>query len=153
MGRSAYFPKGVVGMRADRREALLDFLLNAVRDGGTTAFPAHVLAGLRRVVGCVAVSYMEWSPQELLEQSLAAEESEQVLQVWAGYRQVRHEDPLPGGAERGSPLPDHQWLGQPLTISDFVSDREFRRGGVYAERLCLTSGGSRLCWCDTIGHD
>ena len=126
-------------MRADCREALLDFLLEAVADGGTAAFPAHVLAGLRRVVGCEAVSYMEWSPQELLEQSLAAKEPKQVMQVWTGYRQVRHEDPLPGGASRGSPLPDHQWLGQPLMISDFLSDREFRRRGLYAE-MCQPFG-------------
>jgi DNA-binding CsgD family transcriptional regulator len=126
-------------MRADRREALLDFLLEAVADGGTTPFPAHVLAGLRRVVGCEAVSYMEWSPLELLEQSLAAEEPDQVLQVWAGYRQVRHEDPLPGGAGCGSPLPDRDWLGQPLMISDFLSDREFRRRGLYAE-MCKPFG-------------
>jgi hypothetical protein len=130
MGRSAYFPKqGVVTMRADRREAVLDFLLEAVTGGGTTPFPVRVLAGLRPVVRCEAVSYTEWSSQELLEQSLAAEEPDQVLQVWAGYRQVKHEDPLPGGAECGSPLPDHQWLGQPLMISDFLTDREFRRGG------------------------
>jgi len=31
-------------MRADRREALLDFLLDAVADEGITAFPVHVLA-------------------------------------------------------------------------------------------------------------
>ena len=31
-------------MRADRYEALLDFLLEAVSDQGTTPFPAHVLA-------------------------------------------------------------------------------------------------------------
>jgi DNA-binding CsgD family transcriptional regulator len=126
-------------MREDRRDALLDFLLEAVADGGTAAFPAHVLAGLRRVVGCEAVSYMEWSPQQLLEQSLAAADSEQVLQVWAGYRQVRQEDPLPGGAERGSPLPDREWLGEPLMISDFITDREFRRGGLYAD-MCRPFG-------------
>jgi hypothetical protein len=42
------------------REALLDFLLEAVADEGTTPFPTDVLAGLRRVVRCEAVSYMEW---------------------------------------------------------------------------------------------
>ena len=35
-------------MRADRYEALLDFLLEAVSDEGTTPFPAHVLDGMRR---------------------------------------------------------------------------------------------------------
>ena len=33
-------------MRADRHEALLDFLLEAVADEGTTPFPANVLAGM-----------------------------------------------------------------------------------------------------------
>jgi len=42
-------------MRADRRDALVDFLLEAVADEGTTPFPADVLAGLRRVVRCEAV--------------------------------------------------------------------------------------------------
>ncbi|HJZ10129.1 MAG TPA: hypothetical protein VJ283_18730 [Trebonia sp.] len=32
-------------MRADRHEALVDFLLEAVADEGTTPFPANVLAG------------------------------------------------------------------------------------------------------------
>ena len=44
-------------MRADRHEALVDFLLEAVADEGTTPFPANVLAGMRRVVRCEAVSY------------------------------------------------------------------------------------------------
>jgi DNA-binding CsgD family transcriptional regulator len=40
---------------------------------------------------------------------------------------------------RGSPLPHHQWLGQPLMISDFLSDREFRSRGLYAE-MCQPFG-------------
>ena len=48
-------------MRADRHEALLDFLLEAVADEGTAPFPADVLAGLRRVARCESVSYWEWS--------------------------------------------------------------------------------------------
>jgi DNA-binding CsgD family transcriptional regulator len=139
MGRSAYFPKGVVRVHADRYKTLLDFLLEAVSDEGTTPFPAHVLAGMRRVVRCETVSYREWSPQELLELSLAADEPEAVMQVWPGYRHVRRDDPLPGGARNGSPLPDRGWLGQALTISDFISDREFRRRGLYAE-MCKPLG-------------
>jgi DNA-binding CsgD family transcriptional regulator len=139
MGRSAYFPEGVVRMRADRYEAMLDFLLEAVSDQGMTPFPAHVLAGMRRVIPCETVAYREWSPQEQLELSLAADEPEVIMQVWPGYRHVRHDDPLPGGARNGSPLPDREWLGQALTISDFISDREFRRGAVYAE-MCKPFG-------------
>ena len=48
-------------MRAGRYEALLDFLLAAVADEGTTPFPANVLAGLRRVAQCEAVHYREWT--------------------------------------------------------------------------------------------
>ena len=43
------------------------------------------------------------------------------------------DDPLAGGARHGSPLPDREWLGQALAISDFISDRQFRRTGLYAE--------------------
>ena len=128
-----------MGKRADRHEAMLDFLLEAVSDQGTTPFPAHVLAGMRRVVRCETVSYREWSPQELLELSLAADEPEAITRVWPGYRHVRHDDPLPGGARNGSPLPDREWLGQALMISDFISDREFRCGGLYAE-MCKPFG-------------
>ena len=126
-------------MRADRYEALLDFLLEAVSDQGATPFPAHVLAGMRRVVGCKTVSYREWSSEEQLEFSLATDEPEAIMRVWPAYRHVRHSDPLPGGARNGSPLPDREWLGQVLTISDFISDREFRSGGLYAE-ICKPLG-------------
>jgi DNA-binding CsgD family transcriptional regulator len=126
-------------MRADRYEALLDFLLAAVSDVGAAAFPAHVLAGMRKVVQCEAVSYFEWSRQELLEFSLAADEPGEILPVWAAYPQVRHDDPLPGGARNGSPLPDREWFGRVLAISDFISDREFRRRGLYAE-ICKPLG-------------
>jgi len=116
-------------MRADRHEALLDFLLEAVADEGTTPFPANVLAGMRRVVRCEAVSYREWSPQELLESSLAADDPASILPVWHVYPQVRQDDPLAGGAPDGSPLPNREWLGRALAISDFISDREFRSRG------------------------
>jgi DNA-binding CsgD family transcriptional regulator len=126
-------------MRADRRDALLDFLLMAVADEGTTPFATDVLAGLRKVVRCEAVSYFEWSPQELLEFSLAADDPESVLPVWRVYPQVRQDDPLAGGASHGSPLPNREWLGRALAISDFISDREFRRRGLYAE-VCKPLG-------------
>src|SRR5215469_5299683 len=139
MGRSAYFPEQVVRMAVERRQALVDFLLAAVADEGTTPFPADVLAGLRRVVRCETVSYWEWSPQQLLEFSLAADDPASILPVWAAYPQVRHDDPLAGGASRGGPLPNREWLGRALTISDFISDREFRRRGLYAE-VCKPLG-------------
>ena len=126
-------------MCADRREALLDFLLEAVADEGTAPFPASVLAGLRRMIRCDAVSYMEWSPQELLEFSLTADDPASILPVWDVYPQVRNGDPLAGGAPRAGSLPDPEWLGRPVTISDFISDREFRRRGLYAE-VCKPLG-------------
>lgn len=126
-------------MRADRRGALLDFLLEAVADEGTTPFPAQVLAGLRRVVRCEAVSYREWSPQELLEFSLAADDPASILPTWDAYPQVRHDDPLAGGTPEGSSLPNGEWLGRALAISDFITDREFRRRGLYAE-VCKPLG-------------
>jgi DNA-binding CsgD family transcriptional regulator len=126
-------------MRADRREALLDFLLEAVADQGTTPFPANVLASLRRVVRCEAVSYMEWGPNELLESSLAADDPASIVPVWRAYPQVRQYDPLAGGATGGSPPPSREWLGRALAISDFISDRQFRSGGLYAE-VCQPLG-------------
>lgn len=126
-------------MRADRHEALLEFLLEAVADEGTTPFPANVLAGMRRVIRCEAVSYLEWDPQELLEFSLAADDPASILPVWDAYPQVRDDDPLAGGAPRANSLPNREWLGRPLTISDFISDREFRRRGLYAE-VCKPLG-------------
>lgn len=126
-------------MRADRYEAMLDFLLEAAAVEGAETFPPHVLAGLRRVVQSETASYREWSPQEQLESSLAADEPEAIRRVWPAYPQVRHDDPLHGGAWDGGPLPDHERIGRVLTISDFISDREFRRGGLYAE-ICKPLG-------------
>ena len=126
-------------MRADRHEALLDFLLEAVADEGTTPFPADVLAGMRRVARCERVFYAEWSPQELLESSLAADEPESTLRVWRTYPQVRQYDPIPGASWHGGPLPSREWLGRVLAISDFISDREFLGGGLYAE-VCKPLG-------------
>jgi DNA-binding CsgD family transcriptional regulator len=126
-------------MRADRREALLDFLLEAVADEGTTPFPADVLAGMRTVARCETVTYREWSPQELLEFSLAADDPAAILPVWSAYPQVRQDDPLSDWALPGSPLPHREWLGRALAISDFISDREFRTGGLYAE-VCKPLG-------------
>src|SRR5690242_11820814 len=88
----------VIRMRADHREALLDFLLETAADEGTTPFPADVLAGLRRVIRCEAVSHWEWSAHELLESSLAADDPQSNLWVWGLYPQVRQDDPLPGWA-------------------------------------------------------
>jgi hypothetical protein len=58
-----------VRLRADRQIALLDFLMEAVAAKVTVPFPAHVLAGLRRVARC-EVSYREWDSREQLESSL-----------------------------------------------------------------------------------
>jgi DNA-binding CsgD family transcriptional regulator len=139
MGRSAYFPEQVVSMSVERRQALVDFLLEAVADEGATPFPADVLAGLRKVVRCETVSYWEWSPQDLLEFSLAADDPASILPVWRAYPQFRQDDPLTGWAPEGTPLPHREWLGRVLAITDFLSGREFRRRGLYAE-ICKPLG-------------
>ncbi len=92
-------------------------------------FPADVLAGLRQVVRCETVSYWEWSPQDLLEFTLAADDPASILPVWDVYPQVRQDDPLPGWGPQETPLPHREWLGRVLAITDFLSDREFRRRG------------------------
>jgi DNA-binding CsgD family transcriptional regulator len=94
---------------------------------------------LRTVVRCETVAYWEWDAQELLGFSLAADEPEVILPVWDVYPQVRQDDPLPGWGPRGSPLPHREWFGRTLAISDFISDREFRSGGLYAE-VCKPLG-------------
>ena len=91
------------------------------------------------MVQCEAVCYREWSTQELLERSLAADDPESISLVWRAYPHVRQEDPLPGGEPHGSPLPNREWLGRTLAISDFISDREFRRRSLYAE-VCKPLG-------------
>jgi hypothetical protein len=113
MGRSAYFPKGGLRMRADRYEALLDFLLEAASDDRTTPSPAHVLAGLRRLVRCETVSYREWNPEKRLEFSFAADQPEEIRQVRPTYPQVRHNDPIPSSSRHGNALPDRDGPQKP----------------------------------------
>lgn len=78
----------------------------------------------------------------MLEISLAADDPEVVSRVWGGYLHVRRDDPLAGGPGRAndqSSLPDREWLGQALAISDFISDRQFRSRGLYAD-ICKPLG-------------
>jgi DNA-binding CsgD family transcriptional regulator len=78
----------------------------------------------------------------VLEISLAADDPEVVSRVWGGYLHVRRDDPLAGGPGRAndqSSLPDREWLGQALAISDFISDRQFRSRGLYAD-ICKPLG-------------
>ena len=125
-------------MRADRRDALLDFLLMAVADEGTTPFATDVLAGLRKVVRCEAVSYREWSPQELLELSLAADDPGRSCRSGGNIRRSDTTIHSPGDiAWEPAAQPRVARAGSP--ISDFISDREFRRRGLYAE-VCKPLG-------------
>jgi DNA-binding CsgD family transcriptional regulator len=78
-------------------------------------------------------------PQEMLECALAADDPASIVPTWRAYPQVRNDDPLAGGIPHGSSLPDREWLGQALMISDFISDREFRSRGLYAE-VCKPLG-------------
>jgi DNA-binding CsgD family transcriptional regulator len=45
----------------------------------------------------------------------------------------------PWGAPHGGLLPNREWLGRTFAISDFISDRQFRSGGLYA-KVCKPLG-------------
>jgi DNA-binding CsgD family transcriptional regulator len=127
---------------ARRSEALLDFLLEAIAVEETQPFPSRVLDRLRALVACETISYREWDPETQVDFALATDDPTTVCGVWRAYPAVRYDDPLAGGpgpAAMRSELPAHEWLGVPLTISDFRSDRAFRRGALYAE-ICRPLG-------------
>ena len=126
-------------MRADRHEALVDFLLEAVADEGTTPFPANVLAGMRRVVRCEAVSYGSGVRRSCWSSRWPPMTRRRSCRSGMHIRRSGNDDPLAGGAPRANSLPNREWLGRALAISDFISDREFRRRGLYAE-VCKPLG-------------
>ena len=125
-----------------RYEAVLDFLDEALSVEGAEPFPEPVLGSLRQVVPCDALSYREWSPTEVLESGLAADDPAAWESVWPAYLEVRHEDPLPGGTaknKRPCELPDGSWLGRPLSLAELLGERRFRHSGLYAE-MCRPLG-------------
>ena len=125
-------------MRADRHEALLDFLLEAVADEGTTPFPANVLAGMRRVVRCEAVSYREWSPQQLLESSLAAMTRRRSCRSGAHIHRSDRMIHSPVGHLMGARCPTANGSGE-LWRSPISSAIGIRRRGLYAQ-VCKPLG-------------
>jgi hypothetical protein len=128
-------------LAASRYDGLLDVLLEAEAVDGPAAFPPRFLDSLRRALGCDAAHYREWTADGLSEFALAADQPSEWLAVWEAYPHVRGDDPLPGG--QSSPftfsVPPAEWLGQPLTISDFLSARAFRQTGLYLE-VCKPLG-------------
>lgn len=75
------------------------------------------------MIRCDAVSYMEWSPQDLLEFSLTADDPASILPVWDVYPQVRNDDPLAGGAPRAGSLPNREWRTYPALMDSTAAAR------------------------------
>jgi DNA-binding CsgD family transcriptional regulator len=131
----------VPALPSARYEALLDLLLEAAAVEGDNPFPEPVLALLRRAIPSDAVSYREWTIEGVTEMAFAADNPREWLRVWPVYPWVRDDDPLPGGPAFGAEgtLPAPRVLGRPLTIGDFLSDRDFRNRGLYIE-ICKPLG-------------
>jgi DNA-binding CsgD family transcriptional regulator len=129
-------------LSASRYDLLLDLLLEAEAVDGHARYPPQFVESLRLALGCEAATYREWTADEVNQWVLAADEPTQWLSVWRAYPYVRGDDPIPGGpgtsASRVFSDPS-QLLGQPLAISDFLSNRAFRQTGLYAE-VCKPLG-------------
>lgn len=132
MGRKAYLP----GMEG----ALLDVVELALGSDDAQPFRTPVLDALRRLVGCDALSYREWtSDGGTYDNALSADDAGARNAVWAHYPLFAHEDAIPCGAPRGSALPTQQQIGVPLLLEDVLSERRFRNTGLYAE-ICRPFG-------------
>ena len=108
-------------------------------DEGTTPFPANALAGMRRVVRCEAVSYREWSPQEVLESSLAADDPTSILPGPGMH--IRRSDRMirsPVGHRRAR-CPTANGSGGKLWRSQISSAIANSAAGLYAE-VCKPLG-------------
>ena len=97
---------------------VLDVLGEAAAVDGTTAFPAPVLAALRRLVPCDVVAYHEGEGAEGSIVFVGEPRGPVTSAVREGRRRFAHEDPLvPAAGAR--------------KYSDFVSAREWHRLGLY----------------------
>lgn len=110
---------------------MLDLVELAGTDESGRAFDEAFVDALWRLVPCDVVAYREWTEARgHYERSIVGEDVDERWTVWRHYNDVRHDDPLPGGA--GVPKPEI--VGRPLALDDVVSTRRFRRSAVYEEQ-------------------
>jgi DNA-binding CsgD family transcriptional regulator len=122
----------VVALRERDVRGALEFVRAAGAVTGPDPFPVELLSLLRQVVPSQAISWHEWSVEGMQHrQTISSNAPALTAEVWEGYAQFRHQDPLPGGCE-GAPAPPPRLVGRTLKHSDFVSDRAFRRLDLYA---------------------
>jgi DNA-binding CsgD family transcriptional regulator len=123
---------------SDLRRALA-FVHEAGAIDGPDPFPPPVLALLRRLVPCAAVSWHEWRVDDgRVRIQLSSTDAERTASVWEAYPHYRHEDPLPGGCPGfGRCMP--RIVGRTIRLSDLVSNRAFRGSGLYAH-VCRPLG-------------
>jgi DNA-binding CsgD family transcriptional regulator len=136
---STYLRSAVTRLReSDLRQALA-FVYEAAAVDSPDPFPAPVLALLRELVPCAAVSWHEWRVDDgRVRIQLSSTDAERTASVWEAYPHYRYEDPLPGGCPGvGRCVPTI--VGQAVRLSDLVSRRAFRGSGLY-EHICRPLG-------------
>jgi DNA-binding CsgD family transcriptional regulator len=136
---STYLREAVTRLRESDLRGVLAFVREAAAEGGPDPFPTPVLALLRELVPCTAVSWHEWSVEDgRIRISLSSTDVEQTEAVWEAYPHYRHEDPLPGGCPGvGRCAPEI--VGRAVRLSDLISPRAFRSSGLYAH-VCRPLG-------------
>jgi DNA-binding CsgD family transcriptional regulator len=120
----------VATLRHSDLQGVLGFLHEAGAETGPDPFPPPILGHLRTLVPSDAVSWHEWSLDgERSRYEVASVDPARTATVWEAYAQFRHQDPLPGGGPWPSRPP--ALVGRTLKMSDFLSDRRFRRLDLY----------------------
>jgi DNA-binding CsgD family transcriptional regulator len=121
----------VATLRHPDLQGVLRFLREAGAESGPDPFPPRILGLLRTLVPSDAVSWHEWSVDGSRSRYfLSSINPDSTTTVWEAYAHYRYQDPLPGGCPGAKHPPS--LAGRALKLSDFLSDRKFRRLDLYA---------------------
>jgi DNA-binding CsgD family transcriptional regulator len=121
----------VATLRHSDLQGVLGFLREAGAETGPDPLPSRILGLLRTLVPSDAVSWHEWSIDGSRSRYVVSSiDPDRTATVWEAYGEYRHQDPLPGGAPGATQSP--ALVGRALKLSDFLSDRKFRRLDLYA---------------------
>jgi DNA-binding CsgD family transcriptional regulator len=128
----------VATLRHADLQGVLGFLHEAGTETGPDPFPPPILGQLRALVPSDAVSWHEWSVDGARSHyEVASVDPTQTAAVWKAYARFRHQDPIPGGCPGARRPPGI--VGRTVKLSDFLSDRRFRRLDLY-EHVCRPLG-------------